>query len=152
MATEGNIATEKSEDEIVEEIIDTSLRQVSTEIVSKQVFLLRYGRKTLEVEFVPTPDKSAFDVSTFAHNRKTKREEKDNETTLLYTAARVTMQEIANKSGLPIHYTYDTDIREMGLWGISHGEKIFNWDTKEISGEEPMVRYFLEKTILPEKK
>jgi len=85
-----------------------------------RVWCLDYGSKSLTLNLKG----GAFHTVVTTNDQ----ERKDNETTILYTAARTLMQQYVDKVNKTIEYVLTTSNPNMMNWAKGKGSEVFNWD------------------------
>ena len=135
-----------SEEEIVREILKNKVIDETFEHrENSTAYRLTYGKKDLIVTLLKTDNQ----VFTFVYNDRDESFAEDNETTLLYKAARSLMQEFANEQGSPIKYTFLSEFDSMKNWAESKGGQIFNWGDGYYSDPSKVGKIF-EAEIMPD--
>lgn len=116
---------EKSEEEIIEEII------ADAHVCSKKniyMFILKYGRKSLHLDFFPQEKEFA----TFVGNYFSETSPLSNETSILYKAAAKIMQNLSDCRQEKLRYSANTHIPAMINFFKTKASAIFHWEEKEV--------------------
>ncbi|MDD4333287.1 MAG: hypothetical protein PHT51_04205 [Patescibacteria group bacterium] len=119
--------TEIPEEQIIDNIIANMQTGRKDEYYPKAlVYDLEYGQKRLAVYY----EKDIQNVETYLDNIKDGSEKKENETSLLYKAAKKLIQQFADDAQQKIGYTLFTKFEKMRDWATSYnkGRLIFDWD------------------------
>ncbi len=105
------------------EIVNAIAQNAQWELNSRgnDVITLSYGRKDLMI----VASKRDNSVITRVENMRESGQE-ENETTLLYTAAKKIMGQLAQKYKSDLKYTISTSDESMNAWAQSKGVNIFN--------------------------
>ncbi len=95
----------------------------------KGYILFEYGTKVLELgyEF----DSNGIVAVTFIKSKNDENEHKPEETTLLYEAAKQTMQKLSNNFKRLLHYQMITADKKMLAWAQTTGRNLFHWESEE---------------------
>lgn len=112
-----------------QEVIDTIIAEKVTlpedpENPDVESVRLSYGNKRLTLRLKPaTPF-----VDTYIENISTANEMKEEqETTLLYAAAKQLMNDFYERVGEPVMYVFTSFFPKMKAWAETTGDKIFHW-------------------------
>jgi hypothetical protein len=123
----------RSKEEIVEEIYKNKEPVPGYEKSENYSgFILKYGSKNLKLMF----EKKSLRVSAYIEN--TAEDQKlENETTLLYKAAKKTIQGWAEKVESTVTYQFTTQNENLKKWALDpeKGAKVFSWDSVREYGE-----------------
>ena len=139
---------ERSEMEIIEEIIRSKKQKVDDYYPGWLIYTLSYGSKTLEVRF--KPDRR--EAGTYIENTKESSERLENETTLLYKAVKIILQDFVFHNNLSVDYFIRTENEHIRDWAKNRGEQIFHWDNvEEYKDENFPTLYVFKKMFQPEK-
>lgn len=119
--------------------------------------LIRYGSKILLliIDAAPADIKETAEtrVTTFVKNMEN-CEKKDEETTLLYAAARRLIELECQKTKKRMLYQFSTQDPKMMAWAQTTGKQIFDWDKEEVQTNDTYLPtgVYCEKLFLPPEK
>ena len=130
-------------EQVIADILAETVVQVDRK--NKKIkYLLNYGSKVLTLTFLEA-DHSFMTV--IESDLNTDRQE--NETTLLYQAAKKLMYTRANSLGKSLHYGLFTSNDKLINWARTRGNKLFHWNSEVVhddsqTGLEPIVEFGAE--------
>lgn len=110
-----------------------------------QVVTMKYGRKQLVI-VVSIGER-------FAITRVDTLDDKaalPNETTMLYSAAKVVMKQFADRCGFDFKYSLSTSDEKMNAWANSKGDELFHFSP--VDDIQDGIRYHYSAVISPEVK
>lgn len=156
MGEDGPQAEQKSSEQIVAEIL-ANVKEITAEEAdaiaetknvilwsSQRHYLLEYGGKYLIISLKQEM------INTYVKNNG--KEKQPKETTLLYTAAKKVMQQLADETGKEFMYKLITPSFTMRQWAIETGSKIFDW-TEESDYEQQAAigQFWFSSKFSPQK-
>src|SRR3989338_6009869 len=125
-------------DAIVRDILASRVERTTEDGKEVSDVVLQYGRKDMTITFRHGIRLSGgLLVNMYLENARGEAFAKKHETTLLYMAAKNVLEELANKSGQPVAYVFDTESKALYEWARTQGEGLFHWDKKESDPDKP---------------
>lgn len=127
-----------SEGEIIGGIVQTARHETNSQ--GSDIFTMSYGRKDL----IMVVNKNTGSVITRVENMRELGAE-ENETTLLYLAAKKIMEQLAQRYKRSLVYTVSTSSETMNAWVQGKGSRIF--DFQPVSNIHDEFKYHYQVII-----
>ncbi len=122
---QGNVLEKQGNPEeiIIRDIL--SKKDIIPDEDGKTLYAIEYGSKKMEITY--DPGSLRYEFSTYVENVEGRSRE-ENETTLLYKAVSIIMQDIANSEGKVLEYVWTSAYAKLKKWGDTKGREIFLWE------------------------
>ena len=108
-----------------------------------QTYYLTYGRKQLTIYVRPG------EANTLIRNVNDETHKKDDETTILYLAAKMVIQKLAKEQGDVIEYALRTSVDRIRDWARTTGNEIFHWSNTSVEQDQSGETHDFRVTIDP---
>lgn len=101
----------------------------------KTTYHLRYGSKELLLRYYPNVQYAE------TYLKRISDEKIENETTILYMAAKIIMRKLSELAKTAIEYRFETANTHLNAWANKRGNELFNW-------QGPNQKYHKYKAII----